>query len=565
MNKLYKKIIIFFITILIGVCINCVESQAANASISASSQKVNVGDKVTISASATGCLSELTVSGPGVSGRIDIVNTNLENETKSATYTLDTSSAGTKTVTITGSVVDADKTEVPISKSVTITVSEKANQPANNNNNSNNNNNNTNQNNQPTQTQQPAATYTNTNQTLYIKNNDTNVRKEAVNGTVITSLKAGTSVQVTGTGSNGWSRVNINGQTGYIRSDLLTATKPEEKKEEEKEEENKEKSTNKALKDLVVENYKLTPEFSPEVTKYSVTVDNTVDKLEISAITQDEKAEAVITKNEDFKIGENVVYITVTAEDKTTRIYTIAVTKTKEGAETTDKLRLKKLEVDNASLDPSFDADKTNYTITVSDPASLKKEDIIALAEDEDAEVKIALSDVDGNDERLITIMVEKGEGDTKQSGTYQITVKKAAFNPVAELAKNKDNKIYYILGAIIGVLLIFIIIIIILLKKTSNTDDYDIQDEDELDDNYDYSLKNAIDEAKNETAEEMNPEYDEIVENSNIKSQILNPTEYNVFDDQGDGVGAPEETRRYNFNDDDDFDPKPKKKGKHF
>ena len=85
------------------------------------------------------------------------------------------------------------------------------------------------------------------------------------------------------------------------------------------------------------------------------------------------------------------------------------------------------------------------------------------------------------------------------------------------------------------------------------------------------YGVKNAvdgaIDEAKNETAEDINPQYDEIVENSNIKSQILNPTDYNVFEDQGNGVGAPEETRRYNFNDDDDddFDPKPKKRGKHF
>ena len=558
------KIIITTIIIAVILLLGSTTSNAnASASISATKLNVTQGENVSINISANAAACNLKINGAGISDKFVDGNIGGESKNFSKSYTLNTTNPGTYTINLTGDVTDSEGTN-DISKSITVTVSEKVNQPANSDNN-NTTNNNTNQNNQPTQTQQPAATYTNTNQTLYIKNNDTNVRKEAVNGTVITSLKAGTSVQVTGTGSNGWSRVNINGQTGYIRSDLLTATKPEEKKEEEKEEENKEKSTNKALKDLVVENYKLTPEFSPEVTKYSVTVDNTVDKLEISAITQDEKAEAVITKNEDFKIGENVVYITVTAEDKTTRIYTIAVTKTKEGAETTDKLRLKKLEVDNASLDPSFDADKTNYTITVSDPASLKKEDIIALAEDEDAEVKIALSDVDGNDERLITIMVEKGEGDTKQSGTYQITVKKAAFNPVAELAKNKDNKIYYILGAIIGVLLIFIIIIIILLKKTSNTDDYDIQDEDELDDNYDYSLKNAIDEAKNETAEEMNPEYDEIVENSNIKSQILNPTDYNVFDDQGDGVGAPEETRRYNFNDDDDFDPKPKKKGKHF
>lgn len=564
MKEKIQKILIIILFLGIVLLFNS-SVKAASASISASKTEAKVGESISVTVSTNAGAWNLSLNGGGLNVTSDssglVGQTNqTSNSNASKTYSLSSNKAGTYTVSLSGDITDYDTDEKSkISKSVTIKVSDKTENV------NDNTNNNTNQNNQPTQTQQPAVTYTNANQTLYIKNNDTNVRKEAVNGTVITSLKAGTSVQVTGTGSNGWSRVNINGQTGYIRSDLLTATKPEEKKEEEKEEENKEKSTNKALKDLVVENYKLTPEFSPETTKYSVTVDNTVDKLEISAITQDENAKAEITKNADFKIGENVVYVTVTAEDGTTRIYTITVTKTKEGAEdTTDKLKLKKLEVNNASLDPSFDANKTNYTITVSDPASLKKEDITALAEDADAEVKIALSDVDGNNERLITIMVEKGDGDTKQSATYQITVKKAAFNPVNEIAKNKDNKIYYILGAIIGVLLLFIIIIIIMLKKTSDNDDYDIQDEDELDDNYDYSLKNAIDEAKNETVEEMNPEYDEIIENSNIKSQILNPTDYNVFEDKGNGVGAPEETRRYDFND-DDFDPKTKKKGKHF
>lgn len=546
-KRIYRKIIISVIAIMISIFLNY--TYAADLSITSS------GNKVTISSEYTGKIN-LSITGGTLS------ESSVWVENGSATVDVNVTSENGATITATPvTLSDSDGNPVTVeSKSTSIAGTKKETQNNTNNNNSNQNTNkNNNQNNQPVQEKDP--TFTSTNQTMYTTGG-INLRSSWSTNSAATSVPAGTEVTVTGTSTdkvNGytWYRVTYNGQTKYVASGLLTATKPEE---------DKEKSTNKALKDLVIENYKLTPEFSPDTTKYSVTVDNKVDKLEISAITQDENAKVEITKNADFKVGENVVYITVTAEDGTTRIYTIAVTKTKDDAETsTDKLKLKKLEVKNASISPSFDAATTNYTITMDDPASLKKEDITALAEDADAEVKVALSEMDANNERLITIMVEKGEGDDKQSGTYQITVKKAAFNPVNEIAKNKDNKIYYILGAIIGALLIFIIIIIVLLKKTSNDDDYDFQDEDELDDSYDYSLKNAIDEAKNETAEDINPQYDEIVENSNVKSQILNPTDYNVFEDQGNGVGAPEETRRYNFNDDDDFDPKPKKRGKHF
>lgn len=551
--KLLICIIAIFLFYTVFIKVN-----AASAGLSVNKSQVEVGTTVNVSVNINAASWEIHVSGP-VTGNYSDVSSDGNNTSRSESLSFTPSTPGTYTIELSGNVTDessVDGKAINVGDKKNITVVEKSGQQSTNNN---NNNNNANQNNQPVQEKDP--TFTSTNQTMYTTGG-INLRSSWSTNSAATSVPAGTEVTVTGTSTdkvNGytWYRVTYNGQTKYVASGLLTATKPEE---------DKEKSTNKALKDLVVENYKLTPEFSPDTTKYSVTVDNKVDKLEISAITQDENAKVEITKNADFKVGENVVYITVTAEDGTTRLYTIAVTKTKDDAETsTDKLKLKKLEVKNASLSPSFDATTTNYTITMDDPASLKKEDITALAEDADAEVKVALSEMDANNERLITIMVEKGEGDDKQSGTYQITVKKAAFNPVNEIAKNKDNKIYYILGAIIGALLIFIIIIIVLLKKTSNDDDYDFQDEDELDDSYDYSLKNAIDEAKNETAEDINPQYDEIVENSNVKSQILNPTDYNVFEDQGNGVGAPEETRRYNFNDDDDFDPKPKKRGKHF
>ena len=568
MKIIYKKIILLFISVIIGLGISCIESNAASASISASSQKVNVGDKVTITASATGCLSELSISGPGVSGSIDIVNTNLENETKTATYTLDTSSAGTKKVTMSGSVVDANKTEIPINKTVTITVAEKA-QPVQ----------------QPTQQQQqqqqqqpepqkPAEpNFTNTNQTMYTTGN-INLRSSWSTSSAATSVPAGTEVTVTATSNNSvngyvWYRVSYNGQTKYVASGLLTSTKPateepkeeqQEQKEDQKEEQNEQQTadqiSNKALKDLVVEDYKLVPDFNPETTKYSLTLKNDDEKLTIKATPENEKATVNITGNENLKIGNNIVRVTVTAQDGTTRMYTITVSKTNEEGNA-EVLKLKQLLVSNASLDPSFDPDVTNYVITVDDPSSIKASDIVATAEDSDVEVTVAENTQSDNKEKVITIMLENKDG--TKTGVYQITVKKQQAISISSLTeKAKDNTIYYILGGIIAVLLIFIIIIIILLKKTSNDEyDEDYGDADELSDDYDYSLKNAIDEVNEniDTEETSEMKFDEMVENSSVKSQIL-ATDYNVFRDQDDEVGN-----------DDDYEPdiKSKKKGKHF
>lgn len=436
---------------------------------------------------------------------------------------------------------------------------------------------------QPTTPTQPTApTFSNTNKKMYATDK-INLRSSWSTSSAATSVEKGTELTVTGTSTekiNGyvWYRVSYNG-TKYVASGLLTATKPqvEENKEDEKQEnENKEKSSNKALKDLVVQNYKLSPEFTSENTKYTLEVTKEVDKLEITPIPEDSEAKVQIAGNENFKIGNNIVKITVTAEDGTTRIYTITVTKTNQSGneEEGNTLKLKNLQIKEGTLSPSFDPETTNYTVEVSDPASINiNEFITAIAEDEDVEVTIAESKQSESGNRVITIMLENSDG--TKSGVYQITLKKSAIIPVGNLKQDifKNNKIYFILGGIIAILLIAIIVVIILLKKTSKDSEIeDVQDADELDDNYDYSLKNAIDQANSD--ENNTSEFDEMVENSGVKSQILSQnsdfddeddnTEYNVFQNDDEDLGNSDETKRYKMSD-EITESKNKKKGKHF
>lgn len=87
-------------------------------------------------------------------------------------------------------------------------------------------------------------------------------------------------------------------------------------------------SINANLSSLKVSPGVLIPEFSPEVTEYSVLVGGECNKIAVSAPTADSNAKVIISGNSDLQIGDNVVTCQVTAQDgTTTKTYTINVTK----------------------------------------------------------------------------------------------------------------------------------------------------------------------------------------------------------------------------------------------
>ena len=91
--------------------------------------------------------------------------------------------------------------------------------------------------------------------------------------------------------------------------------------------ENKELA-NASLENLAVENFMLTPEFEKDITEYTLEVGSDIQNLNILAVPQREQAGAVVEGFENLQFGENLVTITVTAEDTITRkIYTINVHK----------------------------------------------------------------------------------------------------------------------------------------------------------------------------------------------------------------------------------------------
>lgn len=582
MKKIFLKVSITIIIIIASLILNCGVSNAASANITASSKEVNVGDNVTITVSVDAIAWNLKINGSNISENIvggNMDGDELSNKKTNKTYKLDTSKSGTYTVKLSGDITDANSTSSDIGSSVTIKVNEKAEKPA--------------ETQQPTtqtpQTQTPTTPNTQTpevqkpttpeteketqkpvepsfktvNETVYTTQT-VNIRdKWSTSGNKIATVNAGQELKRTGIGPDGWDRVVYNGKTGYMINTALTTVKPktdEDEKEEKENEEETEKSSIKTLKSLEIKGYELEPTFNPETKNYSITLNEEDEELEIEAVPEDEKAEVNISGNENFKIGNNIVKITVTAEDGTVRFYNITVTKTNEEG-LVDGLKLTKLEVSKGELQPSFQPEITNYIITIEDPSTITTEDIKTMVDDENVKVSVAQNEQSEDGEKVFTIMLENKDG--SKTGVYQITVKKPEQNQVMTTQGNKDNTIYYILAAIIGVLLLLIVIIIIALKKTSNKED------DEEKDDYDYSLKDAIDNVN------LDEEIEENAEVQNTKSQILRDSidnnqekpdveEINLDMDNNDGIEM-EKTQRYDLSDLDTPTEGNKKKGKHF
>ncbi len=501
MKKLIKiSILSIFVFIAISIFS---ETYAASASISASKTNVKVGEKVTITVSMNAAAWNTNISGAAsksFAGNSDDGN----NITKKERISFTPSSAGTYTFKLGGDVSDGSTnktTNVSGSVTVTATNSSSDNNDKNNDKKNDNKDNKDNKDNNDTTTE---PTFKSANDKVYATG-DINIRKSySADSDKIGTLKAGESVTRTGISENGWSKVSYNGGTGYIKTSLLTTEEPS-------------KASDKALKTLEVTPKGLDPEFNPETTSYTLNVGADVEKLEIKAAPNDEKATVEITGNESLVVGDNAVKITVTAQDGTTRIYTINV---KKGEATT--LGLSSLKINGYTLSPKFSSNVYEYKINVLDP-NITKLDVSAIANFENAKVEVTGNTNLVKGENTITITVTSEDG--KEKVIYQILVNK---DSDATATTNKKDMIIYG-GIVVGVILIFVIIIIVVKSRKKKKQPTNNDNVDDYSDLYGYSSKNVTsvrNENQNNNQNDMqsNNQYKEInqlQENTNDESEI--------------------------------------------
>ena len=143
------------------------------------------------------------------------------------------------------------------------------------------------------------------------------------------------SINVTATPEDKNAKVSISGNTGLQAglnkiSILVTAQNGKNKRTytinvTKTDDPNK---SNANLENLAIENCTFVPEFSPDVTNYTVELQQDITSANILAVPQNEKAQVSVIGNENLQIGENIIQINVTAEDGTTvKNYTIVLNK----------------------------------------------------------------------------------------------------------------------------------------------------------------------------------------------------------------------------------------------
>ena len=205
----------------------------------------------------------------------------------------------------------------------------------------------------------------------------------------------------------------------------------------------KKKSDNNNLKSISINNIEL-KDFNKDILVYSLTVENEVEKLDVKAVKEDNFANVSYNMPNYLEVGENEISIKVTAEDDTTRIYKIIVTRKKEISSNAD---LKLVNIKGYNL--KFDGASKTYHLKIN--YEDKKLDIECLTEDENATYEIT-----GNDNlkngSVIKINVT---AENKETQIYRIII-----------SKEKEEKQSIIPVIIFSIVIVVILIIVFLVLK---------------------------------------------------------------------------------------------------
>ena len=176
--------------------------------------------------------------------------------------------------------------------------------------------------------------------------------------------------------------------------------------------------------------------------EYFITVPYETENINFELMVEDKKASANIEGNNNLEVGENIITITVTAEDGNKREYKIIVTRKDENIILSSNSKLKKLMVKGYNLE--FDSDKYEYNLKIHNEDFL---DITYITQDEKSDVTI-VGNNNLKDKSVITVTVVAEDGSTT---SYTINIKKT-------VSMNIILLIIFIVIIIIAILTVYLI-----------------------------------------------------------------------------------------------------------
>lgn len=327
MKKIINKMmsLIFALVLLNFIGINKI--YASSFSVSASATSLNLGQSTTITISGVDTIGRFNISSSD-SNVTSLSDTSIWIENGNASVTVSGISAGSSTITVSpADVSDSKGNKINLeSRSVNITV--KADESRNNttNNNSTNNTKSSNSN-----SQKSASSNANLKNLVIDQEGLTPMFSSVVTSYSLTVPEKVTKLNITPTMEQAGAKYWITGDEDLQMGKnivTITVTAPDGTKKTYTIYVDRVQDTTKAdasLKNLIIDGVELNPEFTPETLEYTLgQFDSSVEKLTILAYANSDNAKVEIQGNENFKDGENIIKIIVTAEDgTTTREYTL--------------------------------------------------------------------------------------------------------------------------------------------------------------------------------------------------------------------------------------------------
>lgn len=222
------------------------------------------------------------------------------------------------------------------------------------------------------------------------------------------------------------------------------------------------KSSNNLLDSLTINNAKMSPAFSKDVTSYSITIPKDVNKLDLDYKLSDSKASVKVVGNDNLKDNKNnVVEIIVTAEDGSTKTYTLNVSFSSDSSSN----KLASLEVKESSLYPKFDSDVNEYKIKLK--KNVSKLTIDAIAKDKNSKVEIIDNKNLNKNNSVVLVKVTDKNG---FSNYYKLKVDNTKKQTIFGIEISKI--IWFLL--IMIMILIFLILIVLIKRRKDDEEDND-------------------------------------------------------------------------------------------
>lgn len=494
--KITKKILLCTIVCLMIIFIKT-RVNATEITISPSNPKV--GDRITVTVKVPNVhTASVTANVSGVvSGNIKVVGGDLAGSAKtySNSASFECKKEGKVSVNISNdstAVLGGKYVDVSASKSVTVS---KKNTTSNTTNNTNN-----------TTTASSDATLKN----LGIKPNDFSGFRKANTSYSVTVPKNVEKISIYATPSNSKATITGTGSktlkigkntfsikvTAEDKKTTKTYTLTITRKSED------EAASDATLKDLGIrpKEYDFTG-FKPTVTSYNVSVPNDVEKITIYATAKNAKDTITGSGAKTLNVGQNKCEIKVTSEDKkTTKTYTVNVTrkeekteeqddkeKDKEDEKNTEKEQntttdgLKNIKIKDAELTPTFSQNVYSYNVDVA--AGTKQLEIDTETTNKDIEVEIAGNEDLKEGENIITVLVHNKQNDA--TSTYQINAKvenqkidlSTVNSELKDAESNAKLQAWIIKGTIIAIVVLVIIYLIQRYRITNGYEDEDYED----------------------------------------------------------------------------------------